>query len=69
MIQFQFIFQCQFIISQVLWELTEGKLGEAPLPPTTAAAAKEDIRQPSPELEDEAEDLTEMQSRFEALRS
>lgn len=49
--------------------MTEGKLGEAPLPPTTAAAAKEDVRQPTPELEDETEDLTEMQSRFEALRS
>lgn len=54
-----------------MWELTEGKLGEAPLPPTTAAAAKEDVRHATPEQEDEAEaeDLTEMQSRFEALRS
>lgn len=51
-----------------MFELTEGKLGEAPLPPTTAAAAKEDVRQPTPDLE-EPEDLTEMQSRFEALRS
>lgn len=49
--------------------MTEGKLGEAPLPPTTAAAAKEEVRRATPEQEDEAEDLTEMQSRFEALRS
>lgn len=50
--------------------MTEGKLGEAPLPPTTTEAAKENVRQPSAaESEDETEDLTEMQSRFEALRS
>lgn len=58
----------KYLKFQVLFELTEGKLGEAPLPPTTAAAAKENVRQPTPELE-ETEDLTEMQSRFEALRS
>jgi len=61
--------EAQGEVDKVLWELTEGKLGEAPLPPTTAAAAREDVRQPTPELEEETEDLKEMQSRFEALRS
>lgn len=61
--------EAQGEVDKVLWELTEGKLGEAPLPPQTAATAKEDVRQPTPEQEDESEDLTEMQSRFEALRS
>lgn len=59
-------------VDKVLWELTEGKLGEAPLPPdasvrdpvasTSKVAVKED------EEEDE-EDLKEMQNRLEALRS
>lgn len=56
---------------QVLWELTEGKLGEAPLPPTGTAASvsvpAETIRDDAEE--DEEEDLTEMQSRLQALRS
>lgn len=51
---------------KVLWELTEGKLGEAPLPPTSTAAS---IVPEVTEDEPEEEDLTEMQSRLQALRS
>lgn len=58
-------------VDKVIWELTEGKLGEAPLPPdasirdpgaSTSVADKE-------EVEDDEEDMKEMQSRLEALRS
>lgn len=57
---------------QVLWELTEGKLGEAPLPPTGTAASIAESREPVAQQEaddDDEEDLTEMQSRLQALRS
>ena len=55
---------------QVLWELTAGQLGQAPaiitdsLPPSSVAEAAG----PSADLEDE-EELEEMQSRLQALRS
>nr|CAG4652204.1 EOG090X0EF4 [Triops cancriformis] len=55
-------------VDKVLWEITAGQLGKAPaavtdsLPAQPAgAAATEDV--------EEADDLTEMQSRLEALRS
>ena len=58
-------------VDKVLFELTAGKLGEAPaalkdtLPAPAAAAAS-----PGPaEAESEEEDMEEMQSRLEALRS
>lgn len=52
-----------------MWELTEGKLGEAPLPPTSVAPEAVRNATPDREEEDAEEDLTEMQSRLQALRS
>lgn len=60
----------------MLYEITEGKLGVLEPPPTTPAEPSRTRDQPStsrvaePEDdEEEEEDLTEMQSRLEALRS
>ncbi|CAH0555050.1 unnamed protein product [Brassicogethes aeneus] len=51
-------------VDKVLWEITEGKIGEAPLPPT------EEKSVPAPEEEEEdTEELEEMQSRLAALKS
>lgn len=56
---------------QVLFEITEGKLGVLEPPPTTLGT-KEPSR-PAVEVEEEPEgveeDLTAMQSRLQALRS
>ncbi|KAL0811458.1 hypothetical protein ABMA28_009858 [Loxostege sticticalis] len=54
-------------LDKVLWELTQGKLGEAPAPPTAVGApsTSKEVEAPEP---DESE-LDEMQSRLEALRS
>lgn len=67
--------EAQAAVDKVLWELTEGKLGEAPLPPTGTAASVsvptpggESVRDVDDE-EEEEEDLTEMQTRLQALRS
>lgn len=56
---------CLLQVDKVLWELTEGKLGEAPLPPMgdTATATPAEV-----EVEDE-EELEDMQSRLAALKS
>jgi len=59
--------EAQGEVDKVLWELTDGKLGEAPSVPIAAPsgagpAAKETE-------EDEEEDLEEMKNRLEALRS
>lgn len=50
----------------MLWELTQGKLGEAPAPPTAVGAPSA-----SQEVEPEADEgeLDDMRSRLEALRS
>ena len=57
--------EAQGEVDKVLWELTDGKLGEAPsvpiAQPSGPAVAVED--------EEEEEDLDEMRSRLEALRS
>ncbi|KAJ8928463.1 hypothetical protein NQ314_018968 [Rhamnusium bicolor] len=53
-------------IDKVLFEITEGKIGEAPLPPTEPAS-KEPVEK-EPEVEDENE-IEEMQSRLAALKS
>lgn len=54
----------QHEIDKVLWELTEGKLGEAPAPPVSEKA------EPAPAAEeDNEEELDEMQSRLAALKS
>lgn len=55
----------------MLYEITEGKLGVLePVPTTPAGPSKEAAAQePEEEEEEEEEDLTEMQSRLQALRS
>lgn len=54
-------------IDKVLFEITEGKIGEAPLPPTDTEVG-EKPKAEEPEEEDE-EELEEMQSRLAALKS
>lgn len=64
--------EAQTEVDKVLWELTEGKLGEAPLPPSASISAGESRETEVAAAEagdDEEEDLTEMQSRLQALRS
>ncbi|KAH8295040.1 hypothetical protein KR018_006287 [Drosophila ironensis] len=67
-------------VDKVLWEITDGKLGEAPLPPEAnpdkekAAAAPAAARVAVHAAEDdgdddEGEELQEMQSRLASLRS
>ncbi|XP_011181882.1 charged multivesicular body protein 3 [Zeugodacus cucurbitae] len=61
-------------VDKVLWEITDGKLGEAPLPPEGIAAEKHEVPAAAvTESEDEAgeeeEDLQEMQNRLASLRS
>lgn len=60
----------------MLYEITEGKLGVLEPPPTTTGEPSKSKDQPSTskaqteEVEEEdEEDLTEMQTRLEALRS
>lgn len=58
------------LLFQVLYEITEGKLGVLEAPPTTPAGPSKEAAAPEPEEEEEEEeDLTEMQSRLQALRS
>jgi charged multivesicular body protein 3 len=54
-------------VDKVLWEITEGKLGEAPAPPVGERPAVEEPAEPA-EVEDE-EEIEEMQSRLAALKS
>lgn len=63
-------------VDKVLWEITEGKLGEAPLPPEAAVAKETPAVKPREaqaesvdDVEESEEDLKEMQSRLQALRS
>uniref|UniRef100_A0A1A9UFI1 Charged multivesicular body protein 3 n=1 Tax=Glossina austeni TaxID=7395 RepID=A0A1A9UFI1_GLOAU len=62
--------EAQKEIDNVLFEITDGKLGEAPVPPEDLAAGGE---KPTAEVEDaeddDEEDLQEMQSRLASLRS
>lgn len=56
-------------IDKVLFEITEGKIGEAPLPPTdTDVKEKPSASTEEPEEEDEQE-IEDMQSRLAALKS
>lgn len=55
----------QVEIDKVLFEITEGKLGEAPAPPVGDAEKEPKVREP---VEDE-EELQEMQTRLAALKS
>ncbi|GLH09641.1 Charged multivesicular body protein 3 [Gryllus bimaculatus] len=65
--------EAQEEVDKVLWELTAGQLGQAPaavtdsLPPTTVPASAE----PSASMDDveDEDELEEMQSRLQALRS
>ncbi|CAH1156048.1 unnamed protein product [Phaedon cochleariae] len=52
-------------IDKVLFEITEGRIGEAPLPPTEPT---EKVKVVEPEVEDESE-LEDMQTRLAALKS
>ncbi|XP_065083191.1 charged multivesicular body protein 3 [Ochlerotatus camptorhynchus] len=64
--------EAQKEIDKVLWEITAGKLGEAPSAPM-AAPTKESEGEASGvsavEAEDDEEDMKDMQSRLQALRS
>lgn len=59
----------------MLYEITEGKLGVLEPPPSTPAGPSKErkpqpaVEEPEEEEEEEEEDLTEMQSRLQALRS
>ncbi|CAH1969223.1 unnamed protein product [Acanthoscelides obtectus] len=55
-------------IDKVLYEITEGKIGEAPAPPTDTTVGEKPTAAEEPEEEDE-EELEEMQSRLAALKS
>lgn len=55
-------------IDKVLFEITEGKIGEAPLPPSEPAAKAREPEAAAAEEEDETE-LEDMQSRLAALKS
>lgn len=63
--------EVQSEVDKVLFEITEGKLGVLEPPPTTPAGkeARREPAVPEPEEEEEEEDMTEMQSRLQALRS
>lgn len=61
-------------VDKVLWEITDGKLGEAPLPPEGIAAEKHEVPavtvvESEEEAGEEEEDLQEMQNRLASLRS
>jgi charged multivesicular body protein 3 len=56
-------------VDKVLWELTDGKLGEAPSVPLATPTANGPSSSKVQDNEDEEEDLEDMQSRLEALRS
>ncbi|ALC46538.1 vps24 [Drosophila busckii] len=63
-------------VDKVLWEITDGKLGEAPLPPeatpadkTPAVVPKVAVQAEAEEEDDDGEELQEMQSRLASLRS
>ncbi|KAL5283102.1 CHMP3 family protein [Megaselia abdita] len=65
--------EAQSEIDKVLWEITEGKLGEAPLPPeATVASTSSKYQEVEEEENDEEEaenELKEMQTRLASLRS
>lgn len=58
--------EAQGEVDKVLWELTDGALGIAPSVPQSLPASKEPAQA---EGSEEEEDLDEMRSRLEALRS
>lgn len=60
--------EAQGEVDKVLWELTDGKLGEAPAVPSTTPVS-EPAASSKVQDEDEEEDLEDMKNRLEALRS
>ncbi|KFB36136.1 hypothetical protein ZHAS_00003210 [Anopheles sinensis] len=60
--------EAQKEIDNVLWEITAGKLGEAPATPLVNPT-KEEPSTSREEEENEEEDMKEMQNRLQALRS
>uniref|UniRef100_A0A182KFS0 Vacuolar sorting protein VPS24 n=1 Tax=Anopheles christyi TaxID=43041 RepID=A0A182KFS0_9DIPT len=63
--------EAQKEIDHVLWEITAGKLGEAPATPLANPTKDEPStsRHVEAEEEDEEDDMKEMQNRLQALRS
>ncbi|XP_035778086.1 charged multivesicular body protein 3-like [Anopheles albimanus] len=61
--------EAQKEIDNVLWEITAGKLGEAPATPQANPNKEEPTTSQEAEEEDDEEDMKEMQSRLQALRS
>lgn len=63
--------EAQAEIDKVLWEITAGKIGEAPAVPTESVNVPEPVASTSEAeaLEDDEDDMKEMQSRLQALRS
>lgn len=59
--------EAQAEVDKVLWEVTEGKLGEAPLPPEGAAVARQEEQHVENTAEEE--ELHEMQTRLALLKS
>lgn len=55
-------------VDKILWELTDGKLGEAPAVPS-AAPSVEPASTSKVNDQEEEEDLEDMKNRLEALRS
>lgn len=62
--------EAQKEIDKVLWEITAGKLGEAPAAPIAAPAKEGESSGVTADLEeDQEDDMEDMQSRLQALRS
>ncbi|XP_035903288.1 charged multivesicular body protein 3 [Anopheles stephensi] len=63
--------EAQKEVEHVLWEVTAGKLGEAPAAPiaTPSTEGPSTSRAEEQEEEDEEDDMKEMQNRLQALRS
>lgn len=56
--------EAQTEIDRVLWEITEGKLGEAPNVPEASVSVPKPVQ-----VEEEDDGMSEMESRLEQLRS
>lgn len=62
--------EAQKEIDKVLWEITAGKLGEAPAAPLAAPAGESSREAVAADVdEDQEDDMEDMQSRLQALRS
>jgi len=64
--------EAQEEVDKILWEVTAGTLGKAPSAVTEtpgASGVTTTVKEPAEELDEDPEELKEMQSRLEALRS